>query len=353
MRRSTGSRAWMGVAMGVLLSLGGCAGDETVSFSARSSEGAGARSAAVVVSEERWTFAGRDGSVIRTPHYRLFTTTRDERLRDRAPVFLEHALAHYRSSIVDLPAPPQKLDTYLMDNRPQWVLVTKRLMGDAAEEIEQIQRGGFASRGIGVYWDLGVYDTLAVAAHEGWHQYTQRTFRDPLPVWLEEGLAVYMEGHRWRVREPRFVPWANVERFDRLRELVRDDRLVPLPELLEMAPNDHLADTGGALLDFYAQVWALTHFLKEGSEGRYRVGLGRLLRDAQSGELRVALGARLGPGAGAAALASRRGPAVFEAYVDEDLASAGLAFEAFCRDVTRTGAREAIAVGRSPVVGID
>ena len=30
------------------------------------------------------------------------------------------------------------------------------------EEIENIQRGGFASRGIGVYYDLGQYDTGSV-----------------------------------------------------------------------------------------------------------------------------------------------------------------------------------------------
>lgn len=120
-----------------------------------------------VLSTEPWTFGGQTGLVIRTRHYRIYTTEKNQVLRDRMASFTEHALTHYRTAIIRLPAPPQRLDTYLMDTRPQWEQVTKLLMGEQSEQLVKIQRGGFASRGIGVYYDLGLFDTMAIAAHEG------------------------------------------------------------------------------------------------------------------------------------------------------------------------------------------
>jgi hypothetical protein len=303
-----------------------------------------------VLSTEPWTFDGREGLIIRTPHYRVFTTESDEVLRDRMVYFLEYAMAHYRTAAAPLPAPTRKLDTYLMDTRPQWVLLTQRLMGSASARLVQIQRGGYASRGFGVYYDLGLYDTLALAAHEGWHQYTQRTFRNPLPIWLEEGMAVYMEGHRWRGQTPQFLPWANTERFDRLRELLGEDgRFTALPDLLTMKPTDHLGNAGPGLLDYYAQVWSLTHFLMEGEGGAYRRDVDRLLRDAAAGQLRDELVSAFGGSAGNRALALRVGPEVFQAYFTDDLEAAAREYEAFCRSIARTGARERIVTGTSPV----
>jgi hypothetical protein len=79
-------------------------------------------------------------------------------------------------------------------------------MGSDAEVYLKIQRGGFAASGRAILYDIGPRDTFAIAAHEGWHQYTQKSFRAPLTVSFEEGLATYMEGFRWsdddRTRPP-------------------------------------------------------------------------------------------------------------------------------------------------------
>lgn len=302
-----------------------------------------------VLSTEPWTFAGNQGKLIRTAHYRIYTTEKNPVVRDRMVDFVEHALAHYRSGIAPLPAPPQRLDTYLMDSRPQWDMVTKLLMGKQGEELTKIQRGGFASRGIGVYYDLGLYDTMAIAAHEGWHQYTQRTFGEPLPVWLEEGVATYMEGHRWSRSLPEFKPWANVERFDQLRKAKEQGAIARLPELLESSPQGLLNTVDGSLLNYYAQVWALVHFLDEAEGGKYRPALAALLTDASEGKLSRTVASRLGNSTGRGLLSTRSGPAVFLAYFNDNLDAAAVEYDKFVSAIVDTGSRTAIVSGRSPI----
>lgn len=304
--------------------------------------------ASPVLSVEPWTFGGAEGQVIRTTHYRLYTTERDPVLVGRMPGFLESALEHYRVAVVPLPAPPLRLDTYLMDNRTQWRNLSRRLNPARASQYDNIPRGGYASSGVGVFYDLGVYDTMAIAAHEGWHQYTQRTFREPLPVWLDEGLASFMEGHRWAGSTPVFLPWANVERFDRLRADVSAGTVVPLTRLLEMRPADEINNTSGSALTYYAQVWALVHFLREGDDGAYRAALRDLVADAADGRLSRRLLVRLGR-QGAEGASLRVGPAVFTAYFGDDLDAMERRYDAFLRRIVSPGARDDIVRGRSPL----
>jgi hypothetical protein len=304
-----------------------------------------------IIATEPWAFGGDQGQIIRTQHYRLYTTATDRRDRDRIALFLEDALQHYTTALAPLPLPPVKLDTYYMANRVEWEQITLRLMGEAGRELSAIQRGGFASRGIGVYYDLGLYDTLAIASHEGWHQYTQRTFRNPLPAWLEEGIATYMEGHRWNDGVV-FTPWGNPERYQALRDAHSQNKLFTLQELLSTRPQDHMKSTDDtALLRYYAQVWALTHFLVEGEHGRHRAMLRSVLEDAAAGNLAKRLADTSDRRASASAMATRNGPLVFATLFDSDLERANRAYQAFVSQIVAVGARDAIGAGRSPLDG--
>ncbi|MDX2115864.1 MAG: hypothetical protein SFZ24_09650 [Planctomycetota bacterium] len=309
----------------------------------------GARFAPAILSREPWRYTTADGEIIRTPNYRLYSTTEDRVMSARLAGFLEHALAHYRTAIVPLPAPTQRLDTYLMANRPQWERLTQQLMGPQAEALLKIPRGGYASRGIGVFYNIGLFDTLAIAGHEGWHQYTQRVFNEPLPVWLEEGMATYMEGHRWEENTPVFRAWANVQRFNQLRTARNEGKLMPLDELLDGRPQDFLQFTDQRVLTFYAQLWALVHFLNEGEGGKYRAGLHRVIADASAGTLNETVTADRDDAEQRRALASRTGPGVFLTYFNADLSTAQSEYSRFVDQITQTGAATAIGEGRSPV----
>lgn len=317
-----------------------------------------AASAPIVESVEPWTYNGTPGRLIRTAHYRVFTTQPDTVLNDRVPLFIEDALNEYRTSLSKpgqpLPEPELKLDTYILRTRADWALLTRQLTGEQAELYLRIPRGGFAFGGKALLFDIGTRDTLAILAHEGWHQYTQRAFRQPLPIWLEEGIATYMEGHRWGGAgggTPQFLPWCNVERFDQLRRAEAQKRLLPLDKLLESAPQDLMNRYTDDALIYYAQVWALTHFLAEGADGKYRAGLADLLADAAAGTADRRIGAVLGPAYANRILMNRRGQGVFLAYFNQDIAEAAREYEAFVAELVQSGSRGAIVEGRSPLGG--
>lgn len=318
--------------------------------------GAPTASVEQIESVEAWSYNNTPGRLIRTPHYRVFTTQADTVLNGRVPMFLEAALTQYRTGITGaehpLPEPDLKMDTFILRSRGDWALLTREMTGPMAPLYLRIPRGGFAFQGKALLFDIGSRDTLSIAAHEGWHQYTQRSFVQGLPVWLEEGVATYMEGHRWGGRsggDVAFLPWSNIERFDQLRRSHAQGELLSLEKLLESTPQDILGSgTSQQALVYYAQVWALTHFLNEGAGGRYAAGLQAVLTDAAQGTMDRRLMSTLGP-QGARVLSLRRGPGVFVAYFNANLAEASKEYDAFISRLVSPGARGPVVEGRSPL----
>lgn len=308
-----------------------------------------------VLSDSDWTFHSRPGRRIETPSFELYTTVGPGLLRDRFPRFAELALIHYSTALTELPTPDEPLQTFVLANRQQWTELTTRVTGPAASTYLRIDRGGFAHQTRAVYWDIGPHDTLQVAAHEGWHQYTQAVFNVPLPVWLEEGLATYMAGFGWdpdspaNAPRPVFRPWSNPERFDALRKLAAQGRLVPLDELLNARPQDLIRTSSDDTLAYYAQVWALSHFLAEGAGGRYRPELQRLLREHANGRALQTLLDQLGPADARRTVAARRGTGVFTAYFNANVSEAAAEYADFVEFVTRPGARQLMVQGSSPL----
>lgn len=299
---------------------------------------------------ETWEFAGTTGSIIRTAHYRIHTTSDSEELLLRFPVFVEAALQHYRTIIVDLPAPERRLDSFVFADRQQWIAFTEQLMGDRASQYEQIRRGGYSTGGRSVFWDIGLFDTMAIAAHEGWHQYSQRSFKDALPVWMEEGLGTFMEGHRWRGRVPEFLPWSNPERFDQLRRAYYRNQLIPLSKLLESRPEDMLGGRNTDVLNYYAQVWALVQFLNEGEKGKYHERLQTMLLDASKGQIsqRVTATMRKRAQGDSHPTAAGGNAALFSVYFNDDLEAAQTEYRAFIGQIVASGSRQLMLQGRSP-----
>lgn len=308
----------------------------------------------LVLSENAWMFDATPGRLVRTPSYALYTTLPKGPLADRMPGFLERALFHYTSEIADLPKPKLPLETYLFATRPQWNRLTQRLLGEDAGPFLRIERGGFSHRGRGVYYDLGpINDTLTIAAHEGWHQYIQTTFRDPLPIWLDEGVATYMEGFRPSPDDPTlpiFMPWANLERYETLRYSVGRRRAIPLEELLRTSPQALLEKDDWAPLRYYAQVWALIHFLREGEGGIYEKSLAAMLTDASMGRAGRVVEERLGRAAAEAYRVRRDGLILFTAYVNPDIALVDTQFKKFMEILLQRGVRTKVSQGQSPIL---
>ena len=101
-------------------------------------------------------------------------------------------------------------------------------------------------------------------------------------------------------------------------------------------------------LTFYAQVWALMHFLREGEGGMYSPMLRQLLQDAASGRVQRVLSLRLGDEA--VRVRMRVGDGVFRAYFGDDLDELNASYLAFVGTLVRPGARDVLSRGASPMV---
>ena len=302
---------------------------------------------------EPWSFAGKAGECVDTGTHRVHSTLRDPVIRERMEIFLPTALDHYRKAIVPLPAPDGPIDVFLFGTRTDWLTYTRERLPQEAAMYEKIGRGGYTVDGDAVLYDIGRWDTFTIAAHEGWHAYTQRVFRHALPVWLEEGIACFMEGVRGGVdgAPPTFIPWRNFERFGELRDVVSRGRFIPLEELVQGTPQDSLETGRTTLLGYYAQVWALVHFLNEGEGGRYRAGLVRLLGDAVDGRIASTIWESSKAGTRnerRMAIGRQVGPAVLREYFSADSTRLSSEYEAFVRAIVQRGNGERIWRGEAP-----
>ncbi len=306
---------------------------------------------------ESWRFREQPGECIDIGTHRMHSTLRDPLIRERMQIFLPTALEHYRTALVPLPATDAPIDIYLFGTRDDWIAYTRERLPREAGIYERMGRGGYTIEGDAVLYDIGRWDTFTIAAHEGWHAYTQRVFRHPLPVWLEEGIACFMEGVRGSSNggPPTFMPWRNFERYGELRDVVRRGRFVPLEQLIEGTPQEFLQNGRNTLLGYYAQVWALVHFLNEGEGGRYRKGLERLLDDAVEGRISGTIweSSRAGTrNERRMAIGRQVGPAVLREYFDPDIARLSAEYKAFVEAIARRGSGEWIARGESPVAAM-
>ncbi len=270
------------------------------------------------MSREAWSFGPSRGVVIRTPSYRLFTTIADEVLRERLPAFLEAAGKQYRGAITPLSPPALALDTYVMSDRAQWESIVTQLLGARSDLVAGMNRGGFTLHGRSILYEIGSHDTFVLLAHEGWHQFAQASFKEPLPIWLDEGLATWFEGHRWKGTAPLFTPRDNPDRMTALRNAARSGALIPLDQLVNTLPQHWIAKGGDWPLTYYAQVWALTRFLLEDSTRREAIA--HVLMLASRGQLRTELSRRIGDRAAGIAMSRRLGSAVLESFVCRDQA---------------------------------
>ena len=302
-----------------------------------------------------WDDGGGPGVLIRTDRYNLRLAVKDQVFRDRLPAYMEACSDAYAQALGALPVPSEPMDLYVFASRGPWEAWTRRTLGRDADLYLGLGRGGFTTDGTSVLYDIGRSDTLTIMAHEGWHQFSQKSLKDPLPTWLEEGLACWMEGTRMnRDGQPTpFRPWRNFERWNEARNAVTAERTLALRELLDTSPQQCLEEGKDELLTYYAQVWALVHFLHDAEGGRYREGLKSMLRDAANGSLRERTTASRHAGSDPAvarrAARSRTGALVLREYVASDLDLLSVQYDQFLRDITRRGAGDRIFKGESPL----
>ncbi len=218
---------------------------------------------------EPWSCLGYEGVCLRTPRWDICTTIMVPSLHERLPVAMEAALAYMRqrldSGAFTLPEPTAPMTTCLMSDRRQWSNLARVLHPAHADIMEGLSRGGFTAQGVALLYDIDrrahCRDTMALALHEGWHQYAQTALAGTLPAWIDEGLATLMEGYRLRTDGVVIDHAANGQRARRAWWLARRGRLQPLAEFIQDDPLAAMDRGRQALLDYYAQAWAVMRFM--------------------------------------------------------------------------------------------
>ena len=239
----------------------------------------------VAVDRRPWRTPHAMGYSATSEHYRVFCTARRAALKAHLPGFMEAAYANYLR-LTGLPDDPsfEPMPLYLLGTREEWAALTEKVLGSGSGALG-IRAGGYCHNGTCVLWDMGGTGTMAVASHEGLHQFFHHRLRDRLPMWLEEGLCVQAEGHAIRGDGVVFTPLDNPKRFSVLRRAIVNGRTIPLAELLNMHSMDAIdrqrEEVGQEASIYYGQLWALTAFLRDSPT--YRPRMERMLADAAGG----------------------------------------------------------------------
>ena len=279
---------------------------------------------------EPWSYRNHPGHVVRSAHYEVFTTLRDEALLAAVPQAMESAFDYYRTIVPSAREPAQRMQVYLFASRGQWSAFTRGRYGRArARQLLKIHNGGYSEGGVAVIEYTSHSSTFAILAHEGFHQYVHCCVDGPLPAWLNEGLAVLCEGQVWGAHELKgFDPWANPYRLNSLTDAMRRDQIFPLSELLETHAGRVVGSSTRRVATYYGQLWALVLFLREGADGKYEPQFTRLLE--RVGSTNLVQFAR------AAHVASDQhkfsfGRALFEGFISKDFETVESEFREFVR----------------------
>jgi hypothetical protein len=280
------------------------------------------------------------GVIFRSPAFAVHSTVADSNFNERLTQVLEGALAHYRQLVPAARTDPLPMDAFVFSDRRQWAEFTVRRTGQDAAIYLQINRGGYTVRDFFVAYYIGDSGTFAVAAHEGWHQFCARHFRDRLPPFLEEGIATTFENITWTASGlPRWDLVRNVTRAQRLRESLDAGSLWTLESLVSMHAGDVVGQSTERIEAFYAQSWAFARFLIDGDAGRHRPALQRMMADCVAGTL-------FNPGGRPRRVDGSFNPSsvgpMLEHYLGERLADLEPAYRAYLQRIAETdGARPA------------
>lgn len=267
-----------------------------------------------------WSYRGHPGRRIVTDHYDIFTTLHDDMLLRTLPQLMENAFEYYQTLAPPAREVDGRMKVYLFVTRRDWAHFTRRFAGPKAEVFLRIRNGGYSERGVTVIKYSSHQHTFPIMAHEGFHQYLENYVSHWVPAWINEGTAVMCEGQRWAdTRLDRFDPWHSPARRNHLADALLADELFPLAELLETNAGRIIHRSSRAVGTYYAQLWALILFAREGQGGKYADGFARLM---------AALGEQTRPRPGPLSPGER----LFRTYVTDELETFEREFRAFIRE---------------------
>jgi hypothetical protein len=279
------------------------------------------------------------GLKLTTAHYEVYTTLFDPLMLRDIPAFMETCYHSYQKQ---LPLPVEtetKFAVYLFSNREQWEIYTEFFTAEQAPEYTQIKAGAYYHNGSCIAYNIGRERTFRVLGHECWHQFADRLFKYRLPSWLNEGMAMQFEANRYENGLFYFEPGRNLYRLGSLKKILDADCKIALQDLIAADPGQVFEQGNIFVSAFYSQSYALVRFLKQGSNGKYKNSLEKMLEDALRGGWAL-------DETNAAIAADRRipltvdwnqavGPDLFRQYIETDFERIEKEFADFCTKIVQ------------------
>ena len=197
----------------------------------------------------------------RTRHYFIRTNISRERL-DEYSKYLEALYDDY-SRFFNIKGRTPIMGVFVFKNRDEF----DEFSGAIGYRASRSTRGFYTRRGgepltASYDLDIGGFTTRNVLAHECTHQFVDLAVPFDVPIWLNEGLAVYFEPSKWdgKKLETGVLPAARLRSLKRRIEAGDD---LPLKDVV-------LADRAEFTVDHYGAAWSLVHFLIHADRKRYR-----------------------------------------------------------------------------------
>ncbi|MFC1524763.1 FHA domain-containing protein [Planctomycetota bacterium] len=129
---------------------------------------------------------------------------------------------------------------------------------------------GNAPGGSGGYYTAGTLKTFyqvacttSVLLHEGTHQFVDMVCNTRPPIWINEGLATYYGG--WKFKERDLVKQVDHNRLNMLRRMIHKNTYMRLADFINLTQPDYKPPQ-------YTQGWSLVYFLIHSKDGRYEQG---------------------------------------------------------------------------------
>ncbi|MFA5863235.1 MAG: hypothetical protein WC975_00955 [Phycisphaerae bacterium] len=263
-----------------------------------------------------WPLKNHQGTILETPHYRIYTTIKDKDLHAAAVNLAEGQYERFCQALMI--RPKEKMTVYIFSDVQQWTAFTESKFGRRAQDYLRIRNGGYTAKNFAAFYYIGRYSTLTILAHELFHLYVNlASCPEPVPAWLNEGMACYFEAHEWNGFSPIFTPKKNLFRRENLSEAVGKNKLFSLKDILATHAGEISKLPQPRVLTYYAQLWAILEFLNDPNSGQYHVNFQNL-----SGELGTRKMAMRAKGYLTTVREDEKvsfGEAVFRQYITNDL----------------------------------
>lgn len=263
-----------------------------------------------------WPLKSHCGWILETPHYQIFTTVKDRDFHAAAATLAEGQYLRFHGDLAV--EPREKMTVYVFADVNQWVAFTEARFPARARDYIRIRSGGYAVENLAVFYYLGRFPTLTIMAHELFHLYiNQAASPEPVPAWINEGLATYYEAHEWEGCTSVFTPNKNLFRRNNLSDALCRKKLFPLKQLLETHAGEIGKLPQPQVLTYYAQLWGLIQYLQDPCSGVYHANFKRLMCELGTRAMSVKVRGYL-----ATVQVSEKmsfGEAAFRAYISDDL----------------------------------